>query len=81
MPGCSPVGTLLKEPIMDKLIAIAIAWIIGAFCCQYTLWCCFAKDLPWYLDALFGLLSPVWITTSILSWVATLCDVATPFFV
>ena len=66
---------------MDRLLIFIAVWIGSAFCCQYTLWCCFAKDLPWYADALVGLLMPVWYTGAILSWVLKLCDVTTPFFV
>lgn len=73
-----------KKPIRNFLeqAAIYAGYLgIGAFAFQYTLWNAFEKDIPWYADIIAGIMCPTWVLTSIMTWIAKLCDAATPFFV
>ncbi len=70
-----------KYPYFENVCCFGIAVIIGAFAFQYTLWNAFEKNAPWYADLVAGFVCPVWVLTSIMIWIAKLCDAATPFFV
>ncbi len=72
----NPVSNFFEQ------VAIYAGWFgIGAFAFQYTLWNAFEKDVPWYADIIAGIIAPMWVMTSTMTWVATLCDAPTPFFV
>lgn len=40
---------------LGYLIGYALVAFIGGFAAQYLIWVFFAKDIPWYGDALIGL--------------------------
>lgn len=53
---------------------------LGGLCFQYVLWSIFAKDIPWYGDAVAGLFGGQFtIPLTIVCWVVRLCGVSVPF--
>lgn len=70
------------ELIISQLIALAIYVALGAYSFAYCLDAAFAKNIPWYADAVVGLLAgALFIPLAVASWVCQLCGIPTPFFV
>lgn len=60
---------------------LALHMLVGGLAFQICLWSVFAKDIPWYADAVAGFfVAPVAIPAAIACWVVRLCGVAAPFF-
>jgi len=65
---------------MYKVTVLLLTIAVTGFCFDYSLMTIFAKDIPWYADCLAGLIiTPVIVAVAMGCWVATLCDVETPF--
>jgi hypothetical protein len=65
-----------------QCIASVIYVCVGAYSFAYCLDAAFAKNIPWYADAVVGLVAgTLFIPLAIASWVCQLCGIPTPFFV
>lgn len=65
---------------LGLLIYIGVSVTLGGYCFGYILETVFGKNVPWYADALGGLvLSSLAVPGAIICWILTLAGVATPF--
>ena len=65
-----------------QCIALVIYVSLGAFSFAYCLDAAFAKNIPWYADAVVGFLAgALFIPLAVAYWVCQLCGIPTPFFV
>ncbi len=73
-----------------RFIGLFIGWCItfvlyiclGAYCFAYCLDAAFAKNIPWYADAVVVFLAgAVFIPLAVVAWVCQLCGIPAPFFV
>ena len=62
------------------LFIIVINTLIGGFCFDYSLWCIFNKNVPWYADAIAGtVLGEFTIPIAVTCWIIKLCSITIPF--
>lgn len=62
------------------LIMLLINVTLGGYCFHYSLWNIFGKNIPWFADAVCGVvLGGVAIPTAVVCWVMRLCGVEAPF--
>jgi hypothetical protein len=60
-------------------IFAAIGLTIGGLAFQYSLWAIFGKDIPWYADALCGVvLGAAALPLAFILWILSLCGIAFP---
>jgi len=60
--------------------AVAVTGSICGYCFDYSLWCIVGKDIPWYADAIAGIVTNgLVVTVAIACWIVRLCGVAVPF--
>lgn len=63
------------------LLVLAVNLTIGGVCFDYALFSMFGKDIPWYADALCGLvLAEIVGPVALVCWIVRLCGVHAPFF-
>lgn len=63
------------------LVVYAIVATIGGVCFDYSLDAITGKDVPWYADAVAGVVaSPIVVPTAVVCWIVELSGEETPFF-
>ncbi len=72
----------LAQMFIAQCISFVIYVALGAYCFAYCLDAAFAKNIPWYADAVVGLVGgALFIPLAIAAWVCQLCGIPVPFFV
>lgn len=70
------------ELFIGQCVAFVIYVVLGACCFAYCLDAAFAKNIPWYADAVVGFIGgSLFIPLAVVVWVCQLCGIPTPFFV
>ena len=70
------------ELITLQLVGFILYICISAYSFAYCLEAAFAKNIPWYADAVVGLIGgALFIPLAIAAWVCPLCGIPAPFFV
>jgi len=65
-----------------QCVAFVVYVCLGAFSFAFCLDACFAKNIPWYADAVVGLVGGlIFVPLAVAAWVCQLCGIPTPFFV